>query len=159
VTLLGLFPIRGAVDLVERRAGASGKDALRVTDYKTGGRHVNEGLVVGGGAVLQPMLYALALEELAGLPVEESRLWFCTERGGYVSVAVKPGLLQRHYARGVLEAIDASVAAGVLPPYPRAGACARCDFLEVCGSREEERVGRKRKHPALAPLDDIRSYP
>jgi hypothetical protein len=38
--------------------------ALRATDHKTGKTRPKAGVVVGGGTVLQPLLYALAAEEL-----------------------------------------------------------------------------------------------
>ena len=52
--------LRGSIDLVERNEAG----ALRATDYKTGKARANQGTVVGGGEVLQPVLYALALEKV-----------------------------------------------------------------------------------------------
>ncbi len=56
---------------------------MRVTDHKTGKVRANHGVVVGGGKVLQPVLYALAAEKLLGHRVEAGRLYYCTSAGGY----------------------------------------------------------------------------
>src|SRR5207237_5738060 len=50
--------LRGIVDLVERRRGGA---ELRVTDYKTGRDYTKRNLVVGGGEMLQPVIYGLAV--------------------------------------------------------------------------------------------------
>ena len=52
--------LRGSIDLVERHATG----LLRATDHKTGKARAQEGVVVGGGEHLQPVLYALACERL-----------------------------------------------------------------------------------------------
>ena len=53
------FVLRGSVDLIERRRDGR---ALRVTDHKTGKNRAKPGLMIGGGTVLQPVLYSLAVE-------------------------------------------------------------------------------------------------
>src|SRR5204862_2503376 len=58
--IAGGLQLRGSIDLVER--DAEGK--LRATDHKSGKKRAKDGAVIGGGSVLQPVLYALALEEL-----------------------------------------------------------------------------------------------
>ena len=65
VTLPEGYRLRGIVDLVERQR--DGTD-LRVTDYKTGRDWTQRNLVVGGGEMLQPVLYGLAVEQLFGAP-------------------------------------------------------------------------------------------
>ena len=50
--------LRGSIDLIERRADG----ALRATDYKTGKARAQDGAIVGGGEILQPVLYALIFE-------------------------------------------------------------------------------------------------
>ena len=60
VTIDGRFQLHGSIDLVEERA-ATGE--LRVTDHKTGKYRGKDHMMVGGGAVLQPVLYSLALEQ------------------------------------------------------------------------------------------------
>ena len=53
VTIDGRFVLRGSVDLIERSANG---EALRVTDHKTGKNRAKDGLIVGGGGTLQPVL-------------------------------------------------------------------------------------------------------
>ncbi|MCC6364083.1 MAG: PD-(D/E)XK nuclease family protein [Bryobacterales bacterium] len=145
--------LRGSIDWIEQQRGG---DALRITDHKTGKAPAQVPRHAGGGLILQPLLYALAAEELFGKPVKLSRLYYCTQRGGYtpVSVAVTDG------ARGDMERalriIDDGIASGRLPAAPSAGQCEWCDFRMVCGPREEERVRRK---PPLEPLERLRSIP
>ncbi len=135
--------LRGAVDLVERRADG----ALRVTDHKTGAARAKEGVVVGGGEVLQPVLYALALENLLEAPVEGSRLWYCTARGGFAERHVPLSDFARLYAREALGTVASALESGTFPPAPKEGACAYCDFRPVCGPAEERRA--RTKDPAL----------
>jgi len=140
VTLDGGWKLRGAVDLVERRP-SDGK--LRVTDHKTGGNVPKEGTVVGGGEILQPVLYSLAVEKALPGEVESGRLFFCTSRGRFERVNIPLEGYGRLYARQVLEIVDRAVEHGALPPAPRARACDWCDFRPVCGPHEEIRARRK----------------
>ncbi len=148
--------LRGAVDLVERRADGS---ALRVTDHKTGSDRTPHGLVIGKGEVLQPVLYGLAVEAALAVPVSEGRLFFCTSRGGFAEHAVRLDAAARQEAVAALETIDRSIAAGFLPPAPRAEACARCDFQMVCGPYEAERWKTHKDPARLAPLQALRERP
>jgi ATP-dependent helicase/nuclease subunit B len=134
------FRLRGAVDLIEQRGGE-----LRVTDHKTG--KPAEGMLayVGGGKVLQPVLYGLAVESLTGLPVSRGRLYYCTNRGGYREIEIPLTEAARDHAARVLLAIDAAVASGFLPAAPEPKACETCDYRPVCGPFEELRAGRKPK--------------
>jgi CRISPR/Cas system-associated exonuclease Cas4 (RecB family) len=148
--------LRGAVDLVERRVGGS---ALRVTDHKTGSDHTPHGLVIGKGEVLQPVLYGLAVEAALAVPVSEGRLFFCTARGGFAEHVVRLDAAARHEAMAALDTIDRAIAAGFLPPAPRAEACARCDFQMVCGPYEAERWKTHKDAARLAPLQALRERP
>ena len=156
VTLDGRWKLHGVVDLVERRRDA---DELRVTDHKTGGNWTKPGMVVGGGEVLQPVLYALAVEAALKRPVTESRLFYCTAKGGFAErvVLLKEEALNKARRRGmeVLEIVDRAVEQGILPPAPRDGACRWCDFHEVCGPWEETRAKRKGPIADLAALREI----
>src|SRR5262249_50904699 len=80
VTLPAGYRLRRIVDLIEQKRGAS---ELRVTDYKTGREYFRRYVVVGGGEMLQPVLYGLAMEQVLGAPVVESRLFYCTRAGGF----------------------------------------------------------------------------
>src|ERR1035441_5115907 len=63
--------LRGAIDLIEKH---SVRGTLRITDHKTGKPPQELPKYVGGGALLQPLAYAMAAEALLGAPAEVSRL-------------------------------------------------------------------------------------
>ena len=151
----GRFLLRGSIDLVERHP-ATGR--LRVTDHKTGKNRTTGDQVIGGGAVLQPVLYALALEELLGATVHSGRLYFCTSAGGYEAREIP--LLDRTRRLGVeaLEIVDRAIEMGRLAAAPGDGACELCDFRCVCGPNEVRRTGQKHPRP-LADLVELRSRP
>ncbi len=155
VALQGLR-LRGSIDLVERDQ----EGALRATDYKTGKAWAEAGTVIGGGATLQPALYALALEKLfPDARVEGGRLYYCTHAGEYTSVEVPLDTAARGSVALLAETISQSVAQGFLPAAPRdERECSRCDYLPVCGPSEWQRVKRK-PLDALAPLVKLRGMP
>ena len=151
------FLLRGSIDLVERRL--DGTD-LRVTDHKTGKNRTTPATIVEGGRVLQPVLYAVALEALTGQTVSEGRLSYCTTSGQFTE---RPIRLDEHIRRRgleVLEIVDRAVEHGTLAAKPglQAGhnACDYCDFRPVCGPDEPTRTKRK---PAVPDLDALRRMP
>ena len=147
--------LRGSIDLVER----SETGALRATDHKTGKARAPQGTVIGGGEVLQPVLYALALEKLlAGERVDGGRLYYCTAAGEFTEVNVPLDGSSREAAQLVADSIRKAVSDGFLPAAPKKGACEYCDYLLVCGPYEEQRTGRK-KRDELVPLEKLRSHP
>ena len=154
-TIEGGFKLHGIVDLIERR-GDTGH--LRVTDHKTGIDRTQAGLIVGGGEVLQPVLYSLAVEAVTGDVVDGARLSFCTRRGGFTVRSVALDRRAREHGLDTLRHIDEAIATGFLPPAPREGACAYCDFRDVCGPHEETRVAHKHQRP-LGPLLEMRQQP
>ena len=158
VTVDGRWLLRGVVDLVEAKAGPTVRGELRVTDHKTGRNRTREGMVVGGGETLQPVLYGLAVEETAGRPVIESRLSFCTAVGRYEQRVVTLDESARRHGAEVLEVIDRSIETGTLLPAPRQGACQWCDFQVVCGPWEERRTALK-DQARLADLAALRRLP
>jgi hypothetical protein len=147
------FVLRGSVDLVERHADLG---VLRVTDHKTGKNRSTPDLVVGGGAMLQPVLYSMAVERALGATVVEGRLFYATTAGGFAEHTIPINDYTRTQGLEVLRIIDRAVEAGFLPAAPAERACAWCDFRAVCGPREEERTGRKAAD-RLADLDALRS--
>lgn len=153
----GGYLLRGSIDLVERRTGGT---HLRVTDHKTGKNRTTPATIVEGGRVLQPVLYAVALEALTGETVDEGRLSYCTTAGQFSERLI---LLDEHIRRRgveVLEIIDRAVAHGTLAAKPGAvaghAACEYCDFRPVCGPDEPARTRRK---PAVPDLDALRRMP
>jgi CRISPR/Cas system-associated exonuclease Cas4 (RecB family) len=147
--------LRGSIDLIERHAA---RGTLRITDHKTGRPPQNRPQYVGGGALLQPLLYALAAESLLGDFVESGRLFYCTQRGDFSAVDVPLNDEGRGRLRRILETIDSFIAEGFLPAAPQTGACAMCDYTGVCGPYEEQRLKRKRSD-RLDPLIEIRHSP
>ena len=108
--------LRGSIDLVEREA-ASG--ALRITDHKTGKRPDTIPLYVGGGKLLQPLLYGLAAQGLLGHGVGTGRLFYATQKGAYEVVTIQIHEKSRQILARLLANIDANVANGFLPPAPQ----------------------------------------
>lgn len=145
---LGKLRLRGAIDLVERHAG---RGTLRATDHKTGKVRADAGVVVGGGKVLQPVLYALACERLLGEPVEAGRLYYCTADGDYTERVVPLDAASRAAVAAVIDVVDAALSAGFLPAAPERRTCEWCDYRPVCGPYEEIRTERKPR----AALDDL----
>jgi ATP-dependent helicase/nuclease subunit B len=147
--------LRGSIDLIERHMT---RNALRITDHKTGKAPQNRPQYVGGGAMLQPLLYALAAETLLGESVESGRLFYCTQRGDFSAVDITLEDAARQRLRRVLEIIDTSIGEGFLPAAPQTGACSMCDYTAVCGPYEEQRSKRK-QGDRLDPLIEVRHSP
>jgi ATP-dependent helicase/nuclease subunit B len=155
VTIDGRFILRGSIDLVEQKRGAP---LYRVTDHKTGKNRTTWKTVVGGGAVLQPVLYSLAAEQALNGSVSSGRLFYCTAAGGFTDHEIPINDANRRAGLEALEIIDRFIELGFLPAAPARGACAWCDFRSVCGPHEEQRVAGK---PAdkLGDLDVLRKMP
>jgi len=156
VTLEGGYSLRGAIDLVEEHRELK---LLRVTDHKTGRKPDGiERVTVGGGAVLQPVLYGVVAEALLGTRVLGSRLFYCTSNGGFAAPTI--ALNEHTRARGyeVLKVIDRAIESGFLAAAPSQDACSRCDFRPVCGAGVGRRVARK-PQDKLADLLELRSWP
>ncbi len=146
--------MRGSIDLVERHP----RGGLRATDHKTGKVWAKDGVVVGGGKVLQPVLYALACEQMLREPVESGRLYYCTSTGGYTERVVPLDSRARASIDEVVRTVGEALEQGFLPAAPEPGACTYCDYRPVCGPYEEVRTARK---PAerLAALQRLRALP
>ncbi len=147
--------LRGSIDLIERNAA---RNTLRITDHKTGKAPQNRPQYVGGGAMLQPLLYAMAAETLLGESVESGRLFYCTQRGDFSTVDIPLNEEGRGRLRRILQTIDISITQGFVPAAPQTGACSMCDYTAVCGPYEETRVKRKQSD-RLDPLIEIRHSP
>jgi RecB family exonuclease len=148
--------LRGSIDLVERHPSG----LVRVTDHKTGKAPGKSGQLVAGGALLQPVLYALAAEKLFGASakVECGRLYFCTSARGFTEHIVPLDQPARMAAVTVADAIGNALGQPFLPAAPRKGECEWCDYRAVCGPHEEQRTGRKPKAP-IEPLLTLRELP
>ena len=146
--------LRGSIDLVERHE----RGTIRVTDHKTGKVRARSDVVVGGGEILQPVLYALAAERMLPERVAAGRLYYCTAAGGYEERTVVLDATSRDLAGEVIAIIDRALSSGFLPAVPGPRACAYCDYRPVCGPYEEERARRKPKH-RLGDLERLRMLP
>jgi RecB family exonuclease len=154
VTLPGGLRLRGSIDLVERHA--TGR--VRATDHKTGKVRARDGVVIGGGEVLQPVLYALACEQLLTEPVDAGRLYYCTAVGAYTERVVPLDDVSRAAAATVITTVGRALADGFLPAAPAKDACRWCDYRPVCGPYEDIRTPRKPPE-RLADLERLRQTP
>lgn len=156
VTLPGGFKLRGAVDLIEEHRATR---ILRVTDHKTGRKPDRiDKVIIGGGAVLQPVLYAMAVEAALGRPVSHGRLFYCTSAGSYYPHPIPLNDATRAAGLEVLQVIDRAIERGFLAATPAEDACGRCDFRSVCGPDVFRRVSRK-PQDRIADLLALRSRP
>jgi ATP-dependent helicase/nuclease subunit B len=142
------FMLRGSVDLIERRPDGS---ALRVTDHKTGKNRSTPDLIIGGGSVLQPVLYSVAIERGLNARVAIGRLYYCTTAGGFGEQPIVIDDHARSQGLLALTIVDRAIELGRLPAAPDHDACRWCDFRPVCGPGEERRVTGK----AAALLADL----
>lgn len=129
----GGIQLRGSIDLIERRSDGR----LRVIDHKTGKFPDRPPQYVGKGAVLQPLLYALAVEALRGEAPAQSIMSYATLRGGYRTVTVPINGDARDLVRRVLTLIDKWIDRGFLPAAQSAEAATA---VNICGPYEELRV-------------------
>jgi hypothetical protein len=150
--------LRGSIDLVERHKSG----VLRATDSKTGKvRAKKDETVIGGGEILQPVLYALVLEKhFPGSKVDGGVLYYCTSAGDFTKVRVPLDDTARGSAHLVAKAVSDALVHGFLPTAPNIekrgqSACTWCDFKPVCGPYEEVRTKRKPQGP-LKVLADLR---
>jgi hypothetical protein len=149
----GRFKLRGSIDLVERRG-----DEVRVTDHKTGRNRTTWKTVIGGGGILQPVLYSLAIERGLAAKVVSGRLFYCTSAGGFTEHEIPITEANRRIGLEALEIIDRAIELGFLPAAPAERACTWCDFRPVCGPDEHRRVSHKAPEK-LGDLEALREMP
>ena len=155
VRLDGRFLLRGSVDLIERRRDGG---ALRVTDHKTGRNRTTWKTVIGGGAMLQPVLYSVAVTQALHTAVTSGRLFYCTAAGGFTDHEIPINDATRRAGLEALEIVDRAIELGFLPVAPADRACTWCDFRSVCGPHEEQRV-RMKSADKLGDLLALRQMP
>lgn len=150
---VGGLIVRGAIDWVEDDG-----HQLRATDHKTGRfDDARRGIRTMGGKVLQPLLYALALEQREGEGrVAAGRLYYCTRRGDFQEVVVPLDPPGRQAIASFVRLLTRSFDEGFFPAHPEPDACVHCDHRVVCGPLEEQR--RKAKRP-LPQLEELRRLP
>jgi ATP-dependent helicase/nuclease subunit B len=139
VLLAAGISLRGSIDLIER-----GPDArLRVTDHKTGRVRAEKNLVIGGGKTLQPLLYALAAEQILKEPVSAGRLYYCTAAGSYEERTAALDDPARAAIDEFGHILGTALGQGFLPAAPAERECEFCDYRRICGPYEASRVQRK----------------
>ena len=151
----GRFRLRGSVDVIERKRDAA---LLRVTDHKTGRNRTTWKTVIGGGGILQPVLYSLAVEQALATSVASGRLFYCTAAGGFTEHEIPINESNRRAGLEALEIVDRAIELGFLPAAPAARACGWCDFRPVCGPHEESRL-RVKPTDKLGDLEALRGMP
>ena len=165
----GRFKLRGSVDLIETKRAATPPPStaslpppalavLRITDHKTGKNRTTGKTVIGGGAILQPVLYGLAIEQALQASVQSGRLSYCTSAGGFVDHEIPINDSNRRIALEALEIVDRAIELGFLPAAPGPRSCTWCDFLPVCGPDEPRRVANK-SPDRLGDLQSLRERP
>ena len=115
-------------------------------------------MIVGGGAVLQPVLYPMVVEAALARPVSHGRLFYCTSTGGFYEHPIPLNERTREAGIEVLRVVDRAVERGFLAAAPTDEACGRCEFTVVCGRGVGRRVQRKPAEP-LADLAALRGRP
>jgi CRISPR/Cas system-associated exonuclease Cas4 (RecB family) len=118
--------------------------------------------VTQGAHVLEPLLYALALERVfPDARVSGGRLYFGTHEQGHASQEVALSERSRSVAQELFQSIDTLLQQGFLPAAPERDACASCEFRAICGPHEEERVARVKQRDAerLRSLQLLRRLP
>jgi len=156
VELPGGFKLKGAIDLIEEHRQTK---VLRLTDHKTGRKPDRiDKWIINGGAVLQPVLYAMTIEAALDQPVYCGRLYYCTSAGSFHAHEIPLNEYTRAAGLEVLQVVDRAIERGFLAPAPSEDACGRCDFRPVCGPGMVTRVLRKPQNE-LADLHAMRSRP
>ncbi len=164
VTLPGKLRLHGSIDAVEELPDGR----LRVTDFKTGKARYEANAderILFGGRALQPVLYALAYEEMSGRSVASGRLYYSTMRGMFRDVEVDTGAEEtRNVFAAFVESLDDAVRRGRFPAAPHQSVgyqvCRYCDYLPVCGPRPA--AHHRTKPPgaeALSSLNRVRALP
>ncbi|MGB8683783.1 MAG: PD-(D/E)XK nuclease family protein [Candidatus Binatus sp.] len=154
VAIEGGLSLRGSIDLLERDAAGR----IRVTDHKTGKVRAEKNFIIGGGKTLQPVLYALAAEQVLREKIYAGRLYYCTAAGGYEERVVEINDEARRASRDFVEIVKESLEAGFLPAAPDDRECDWCDYKRVCGPYEERRSKIKPK-VRLKSLTRLREMP
>jgi CRISPR/Cas system-associated exonuclease Cas4 (RecB family) len=114
--------------------------------------------VIGGGSILQPVLYGLAIEQALKQPVAVGRLFYCTASGNFTDHSIPLNESNRRAGLEALEIVDRAIELGFLPAAPAERACTWCDFRPVCGQDERARVARKMPEK-LGDLEALREMP
>ena len=89
--------------------------------------------MIGGGSILQPVLYSLAMAQALQAQVASGRLFYCTSAGGFVEHDIPINDTNRRLGLEALEIVDRAIENGFLPAAPARDECTYCDFVAICG--------------------------
>ncbi|MBN9419780.1 hypothetical protein ABS71_02665 [bacterium SCN 62-11] len=149
------YRMRGSIDRIE----INGQGQLKVVDLKTGRNKIPQVYRLARGEALQPVLYALAVEQALDAPVVESRLDFMTLRGNFSQSRLSEIGEARALLYEALGALQQSMQAGHLPAYPKVDGCRYCDYRGVCGPEAQSRARRKPPSTVTQAVDRWREMP
>ena len=117
VVIDGGFRLRGAIDLIEEHRQTGVLRDYGSQDRPEAGPN-REGRLIGGGAVLQPVLYAMAVETALDRVVHHGRLFYCTSTGSFSSHPILLDERTRAAGLEVLEVVDRAIETGFLAAAP-----------------------------------------
>ncbi len=120
------YLLRGIIDRVDEVRGNGGEGALVIMDYKSGSRKLKPEEAQND---LQLTLYALALQQMLGMPVE--RVEFHWLRDGQVLASGRDEAAFSHLTGEVLPYAGKTLREGEFPPCPGYW-CRWCDFQKPC---------------------------
>ncbi len=154
------FRLGGFIDRID----LIGPDIYRVIDYKTGGySHYEDFKMFGRGRLLQPALYATAVEMIyaggadgACPHVASSGYFFPTERGEGREIAI--GGFDQAALKGLLKDLLDLIAEGLMLPALDAK-CSYCDYAAVClGALDAIKAKAEAEPDKFQLLKGIRRY-
>lgn len=133
------YRMRGSIDRIEAHQDGD----LRLVDLKTGRSRPSQDFRLGKGEALQPVLYALAVQNALQARVRESRLDYMTARGNFAQVRLTAIEEASQLLWQALERLSQAMRAGHLPAFPKPDGCRWCDYQAVCGSQAQPRARLK----------------
>ncbi len=149
------YRMRGSIDRVEVNA----QGQFKVVDLKTGRCKIPQIYRLARGEALQPILYALAVQNALGGPVQESRLDFMTLRGNFSRSSLSDIGEARDLLYEALEGLQKAMQLGHLPAHPKLDGCRYCDYQAVCGPQAAQRARSKGLGPVTAAVEEWRQMP
>ena len=116
--------------------------------------------MIGGGAMLQPVLYGLAVEQILGAAGRcPAGCSTAPRAGGFTEHEIPLNDANRRAGLEALEIVDRAIELGFLPAAPGRRACTWCDFRSVCGPDEEQHVAHASRRTCSATSTALREMP
>ncbi|MCB2206326.1 PD-(D/E)XK nuclease family protein [bacterium] len=136
----GTLQVSGGIDRVDSEADSS----LLVRDYKTGKRHFDASVGLGGGKHLQHALYVEAVRTFFAQhrDVVAAEYVFLGENEGGLRLRMPDASAELPVALGH---IRECITQGIYPHTPEKDECRHCDFAELCGSDDSVNIQSRQK--------------